>query len=195
MTGVGRAAPAAALASCLLMAPWAASADTAAGKRLAAERCAVCHASTSASHSTVPRLEGQPRAAFIAQWRDFRERRRSAPVMVSLAQELNEKQVGDLADYYSALLPHAGHASPGSDAGRALADRLRCAECHGPALQGTNAGVARLAGQKERYTVWSLHLMRSGARSHGTTVKPDPLLAKLSNDEIESLAAHFAAVR
>jgi hypothetical protein len=37
--------------------------------------------------------------------------------------------------------------------------------------------------------------MRSGSRSHGTTAKPDPLLADLSNAEIESLVAHFASLR
>lgn len=44
-------------------------------------------------------------AAFIAQWRDFRERRRTAPVMVSLAEELSEQEVNDLADHYAALVP------------------------------------------------------------------------------------------
>ena len=68
-------------------------------------------------------------------------------------------------------------------------------DCHGPALQGTNSGAARLAGQKARYTAWSLQLMRSGTRSHGTSAKPDPLLADLSNAEIESLAAHLASLR
>jgi cytochrome c553 len=65
---------------------------------------------------------------------------------------------------------------------------------NGPAMQGTN-GAARLAGQKARYTVWSLTRMRDGTRSHGTAAKPDPLLADLSNAEIESLAAHLASLR
>ena len=142
-----------------------------------------------------PLLEGQPKAAFIAQWRAFRERKRTAPVMVSLAEELSEQDVNDLAEYYAALVPPRAAETSGSDTGRALADRLRCADCHGPALQGTNAGAARLAGQKERYTVWSLQMMRGGARSHGTAAKPDPLFANLSNAEIESLAAHFASLR
>ena len=141
-----------------------------------------------------PLLEGQPKAAFIAQWRAFRERERTAPVMVNLAAELSEQDVDDLAEHYAALLPPRAAESSGSDAGRALADRLRCADCHGPALQGTNAGAARLAGQKARYTAWSLQLMRSGTRSHGTAAKPDPLLAGLSNAEIESLAAHLASL-
>jgi len=190
-----RAIPAAALSACLLFAHGTATGDAAAGQRLAAARCASCHSSNDTGHAVLPLLEGQPKAAFIAQWRAFRERKRTAPLMVSVAEELSEQDVNDLAEYYAALLPPRTPESSGSDAGRALADRLRCADCHGPALQGTNAGAARLAGQKARYTVWALQAMRVGIRSHGTAVKPDPLLADLSNAEIESLAAHLASLR
>ena len=189
------AAAAAALSGCLLVPHGATAGDAAAGARLAAARCVSCHSSTVTIHSSLPLLEGQPKAAFIAQWRAFRERERTAPVMVSLAAELSEQDVDDLAEHYAALLPPRSAESSGSNAGRALADRLRCADCHGPALQGTNAGAARLVGQKARYTAWSLQLMRSGTRSHGTAAKPDPLLADLSNAEIESLAAHLASLR
>ena len=186
---------AAALSGWLLVAHGMATGNVAAGGRLAAARCVSCHSSTETMHSMLPLLEGQPKAAFIAQWRAFRERKRTAPVMVSLAAELSEQDVNDLAEYYAASLPPPAPESSGSDTGRALADRLRCADCHGPALQGTNAGAARLAGQRARYTVWSLQLMRGGTRSHGTAAKPDPLFANLSNAEIESLAAHLASLR
>ena len=189
------AVAAAALSAWLLVAHGAPTGDAAAGERLAAARCVSCHSSKETIHSTLPLLEGQPKAAFIAQWRAFRERERTAPVMVSLAQELSEQDVKDLAEYYAALLPPRASESSGSDSGRALADRLRCTDCHGPALQGTDAGAARLAGQKARYTVWSLQLMRGGTRSHGTGKKPDPLFVNLSNAEIESLAAHLASLR
>jgi cytochrome c553 len=189
------AAATTALSGCLLVAHGAAAGDAAAGAQLAAARCASCHSSTETIHSTVPLLEGQPKAYFIAQWRAFRERERAAPVMVSLAAELSEQNVDDLAEYYAARVPIRAAQSSANDAGRALADRLRCADCHGPALQGTNAGAARLAGQKARYTAWSLQLMRSGTRSHGTAAKPDPLLVNLSNAEIESLAAQLASLR
>ena len=188
-------AAAATLWGCLLVVHGAAAGDAGAGARLAAARCASCHSSPEAIHATLPLLEGQPKAAFISQWRAFRDRKRTAPVMVSLAQELSEQDVDDLAEHYAALLPPRAAELAGSDAGRALADRLRCADCHGSSMQGTNAGAARLAGQRARYTVWSLQLMRSGARAHGTEAKPDPLLADLSNADIESLAAHFASLR
>ncbi|MGK6311135.1 c-type cytochrome [Variovorax sp. DT-64] len=192
---VRQAAAAAALMGCLPVTHGTAAADAAAGARLSAARCVSCHSSTETIHSTVPLLEGQPKAYFIAQWRAFRERKRTAPVMVNLAAELSEREVADLAEHFAALAPPPSAQAPGSDAGRALADRLRCASCHGPALKGTDAGAARLAGQKERYTTWSLQLMRTGTRSHGSSAKPDPLLAELSNADIESLAAHFASLR
>lgn len=189
------AVAAAALSGGLLAAHGTAISDPAAGERLAAARCISCHSSAEPIHSTLPWLEGQPKAAFIAQWRAFRERKRTAPVMVSLAQELSEQEVNDLAEYYAALRPPSGPESSGSETGRALADRLRCADCHGPTLQGSSAGAARLAGQKARYDVWSLQLMRGGTRSHGTAAQPDPLLVDLGNAEIESLAAHLASLR
>jgi cytochrome c553 len=187
-------AAAAVLLGGLLAADGTAAGDATAGAQLAAARCASCHSSTETIRSMRPLLEGQPKAAFIAQWRAFRERKRTAPVMVSLAEELSERDVNDLAEYYASLVPPRAPESSGSDTGRALAERLRCADCHGPALQGTDAGAARLAGQKARYTEWSLQMMRGGGRSHGTAAKPDPLLANLSNAEIESLAAHFASL-
>jgi cytochrome c553 len=84
------AAAGAALSGCLLIAHGSAASDAAAGALLAASRCVYCHSSTDTTHSFVPLLEGQPKSAFLAQWRDFRERKRTAPLMVSLAEELSE---------------------------------------------------------------------------------------------------------
>ena len=186
MAAVGLSASALAL-------PIAASADAAAGAKLAAARCMSCHSSTDTTHLALPLLEGQPKAYFLAQWRAFRQRERTAPVMAGLASELREDQVNDLAEYYAAQSPPPS-SKTGCDLGRSLVDRLQCAECHGPALQGTNAGAARLAGQRARYIAWSLQLMRGGNRSHANA-KPDLRLASLSNEEIDALAAHLESLR
>ena len=192
----GQAARAAALAGgSLLVVCGNATADATVGKQLATARCITCHSSNETFHAVVPLLEGQPKAAFIAQWRAFRERQRTAPVMVSLAMELGEQDVESLAEHYATLLPPATSPSSGSESGRTLAARLGCSDCHGPEMRGSDSGAARLAGQKARYIVWSLQLMRGGLRSHGAAPKPDPLLAQLSNEDIESLAAHFASLR
>jgi len=88
-----------------LVVPGSAAADPAAGAKLAAARCVSCHSSTDTTHSILPLLEGQPKAYFIAQWRAFRERERTAPVMAGLTSELREDQVNDLAEYYAAPKP------------------------------------------------------------------------------------------
>lgn len=195
MTHHARCAIAAvALCGCLLVAHESAAGDAAAGARLAAARCVSCHSSREPIHAMLPLLEGQPKAAFLLQWRAFRERTRTAPIMVSLAAELTPKEVEDLAEHYAALQPPQAADAPGSEAGRVLAARLRCAECHGSGMQGTSAGAPRLAGQKARYTAWSLSMMRGGTRAHGSAAKPDPVLAGLDNAAIESLAAHFASL-
>src|SRR5215204_2853890 len=84
---------AAALASALLVGHATAASEPGAGARLAAARCASCHSSAETIHSTLPLLEGQPKAYFLEQWRAFRERQRTAPVMVSLAAQLSEQDV------------------------------------------------------------------------------------------------------
>lgn len=182
-------------AGVLLDANHSAAGDAAAGARLDAALCVRCHSSTEMQNSHISFLEGQPKAAFLAKWRDFREGKRTYPTMIRLAQELSEREVNDLAEYYAAVLPPRTTDASDSDAARALVDRLRCIDCHGAALQGTEGGAARLAGQKARYTARSLTKMRDGAQSHGTAAVPDPLLADLSDAEIKSLAAHLASVR
>lgn len=167
-------------------------ADTADASRLAA-RCTVCHSAS--AQAAIPLLEGQPKAYFVAQMRAFRDRRRTAPVMVNLADELSEHDVASLAGHYAAREPDRpdSPSNPATiEAGRSTAAALRCARCHGPAMQGSDSGAARLAGQKPRYTAWTLQLMRGGSRSHG--VGKDPI-ADLSNDDIEALAEYFASLR
>ena len=170
----------------------ASAADTVELSRLAT-RCAVCH--SAATQATSPLLEGQPEAYFVAQMRAFRERRRTNPPMVAFANELNDQDVSALASYYAAREPAPVDPVAGSaqiEAGRSKSAALRCAQCHGPALQGSHSGAARLAGQKPLYTAWTLQMMRSGTRTHGPG--RDPLLSDLSNDDIDELAAWFASV-
>jgi mono/diheme cytochrome c family protein len=61
------AAAAASLLGGLRVAHGRAAGDVAAGARLFAARCASCHSSTETMHSSVPLLDGQPKAYFIAQ--------------------------------------------------------------------------------------------------------------------------------
>jgi cytochrome c553 len=169
------------------------SAETTAGARLAAERCVRCHESSVPAR---PLLDGQPQAYLVAQLRAFRERTRSKPAMADLMAALTEQEIRNLAEHYSSREPNPPDVVIDAaliEAGRSKASAMHCARCHGPALRGSESGAARLAGQKPAYTAWSLQQMKSGARSHSGG--KDPLLASLTNDEIEALSAFFASLR
>ena len=155
----------AALSACLLVAHGTAIGDPAAGERLAVARCVSCHSSTETTHSI---------AAAARRPAESRLHCAMACLPRAQAHRPGDGEPCGGVERAGCQRPRRvlrGIAAParpgisGSDTGRALSERLRCAGCHGPALQGTNAGAARLAGQKARYTVWSLQLMRGGTRA------------------------------
>jgi cytochrome c553 len=179
------------LVSCLVHGT--ATADAVAGARLAAERCVSCHSSSVPAR---PLLEGQPKAYLVAQLRAFRERKRSKPAMVDIMVALSDQEIDGIAEYYSRGEPKPPDAALDPaliEAGKSKASAMRCGQCHGPALRGSEPGAARLAGQKPRYTAWALQMMKSGVRPHAGG--KDPRIADLSNDDIESLAEFFASLR
>ncbi len=76
------------------------------GKHLANE-CTSCHR-LDGPPGAIPSITGRPKAEFIDLLMSYREERRTNPVMVSVAQSLDEEQMAALAAYFGSL--------PGSDA-------------------------------------------------------------------------------
>ena len=153
----------AALVTCLLAVHATAAADAAAGAKLAAARCAPCHMSSETIHSMLPLLEGQPKEYFLSQWQAFRERRRTAPVMVNLTAELPDADVNNLAAYYAAQVPPRASAVAGSDAGRG-ARRKRLTRLRYPRLPVPASGSsARFEMRPVRASTSNLATAPSGS--------------------------------
>jgi cytochrome c553 len=94
-----------------------------------------------------------------------------------------------------AKLP-APPAAAASDAARsargaALAQRFRCASCHGADYAGGQQ-VARLAGQREDYLNKALAEFRTGTRV-GYTSAMSEALAGIQSDELSDLAHYLAS--
>jgi cytochrome c553 len=74
----------------------------------------------------------------------------------------------------------------------ALAERVKtCGACHGEDGNSTTANIPSLAGQPEFFLLNQLILMREGVRKVDVM---QPLVAALTDGDIEGIAKHFAAL-
>ena len=71
-----------------------------------------------------------------------------------------------------------------------LAPLPLCAACHGPQGQGSTAGFPRLAGQNAGYLAQALAKFKDKSRASDIM---QPVAQGLSDDQIQQLAAYFAA--
>lgn len=89
----------------------------------------------------------------------------------------------------TALLFATSSAMAGDvEAGKAKA--ILCAACHGATGISMNPMWPNLAGQKELYLAKQIKAFRDGTR---TDVMMAPMVAGLTDDDIDNLAAFFAA--
>lgn len=81
----------------------AAMADAAAGRGKAV-KCQTCHGIDGLSKvPDAPNLAGQPGLYLAAQLRSYRAGTRQHEIMGTLAQDLTDRDIDDLADWYSSL--------------------------------------------------------------------------------------------
>ena len=88
-------------------------------------------------------------------------------------------------------LAEVGAAQAAGDAAAGQAKAAVCAGCHGDKGQG-NPPFPALAGKSEAEQVKALQDFKSGARSNPLMT---PLLATLSDQDMENLAAYFASFK
>jgi sulfide dehydrogenase cytochrome subunit len=85
------------------------------GRHLAQE-CSSCHRSD-AMDGAIPSLAGRPQAEIVTLLQDFRDGRKTNPVMISVANSLDARQTAALATYFSSLptstLPKSTSATVG----------------------------------------------------------------------------------
>jgi len=74
-----------------------------AGKKKAEQACAGCHGPDGNKPVTpeTPRLAGQQYGYLVQALNDYRKGARDDPVMSAMAKPLTEKEVGELAEYFS----------------------------------------------------------------------------------------------
>ncbi|MEE4244474.1 MAG: c-type cytochrome [Kangiellaceae bacterium] len=167
--------------------------------------CAACHGAdgnTSATPDT-PKLAGQGEKYLTKQLMDFKSGARANAIMAGQVAALSEQDMMDLAAYYASLeVQYSAVEDKYIDAGQTLyraGDRdagiPACTACHGPAGNGVDsAGFASLGGQGPAYTIAQLKAFRSGARGNDMNRMMRDIAAKLSDEQIETIAYYLAGL-
>ncbi len=174
-----------------------------AGKTLAEQVCSNCHGVTgNAISPNFPNLASQQEEYLVTQLQEFHRHSRRDPAgyeyMWGISRPLTDKQIGELAAYFSAQAPRPqpveGSAAQIA-AGQAIfehgiADKSipPCGSCHGPEGRG-NGKFPRLAGQHADYLVKQLTVFqRTDERPEGSIMKT--VAHELTAENIVNVAAY-----
>ena len=169
--------------------------DIAKGKQTA-DSCASCHA----NGGQFPYLDGQLAAYLYKQLHDYKDGSRSNPIMGGLVAGLSEKDMADVAMYYSQQNIPAGQTV---EPAPAMAEWLvkdgdskrilpPCASCHEANGKGQKIDVPAIAGQNAAYLEQTLLDYQSGARRNDLYGRMRTITQQLSAEEIKALARYYA---
>jgi cytochrome c553 len=167
--------------------------------------CAACHGANGNSvNAEWPSLAGIGADYIAEQLKNFKEGKRSSPIMMPIVAPLNADDFADLGAYFDSLTNTGLEADPsfwqageklyrGGDQGRSIP---ACMACHGPTGAGNEpARFPALRGQHSVYVVKQLNDYASGARTTGPNGIMQTIAKRLSPDDMRNLAAYIQGIR
>jgi cytochrome c553 len=194
-TSLTRTALVAAFFSLSLLSP-ASAQDIEAG-RAKAQVCGACHGPDGNSISgEIPSLAGQTWRYLYVQLKDYKEGRRSNPIMTPMAAPLSRQDTIDIANFYAAqtLKPSPFKADDNKiKLGKAKSDETLCPMCHLGGFAGQNE-IPRVAGQRYEYVVQQLRDFKARKRTNDAG-NMTSVSQTLSETDIENLAHYITSLR
>jgi cytochrome c553 len=185
---------AALLAAASGLVPLAAGAQDDAGARKLAEPCFACHGPDGNSPTPAfPILAGQTWRYIYIELKDFKEGRRTDPVMSPMAANLSRDDMIALGNFFAAQkpLPIAFKADEARvQAGKKTSDVVLCPMCHLGDFVGQNE-IPRVAGQWPDYVKKQLHDFKAKRRTNDGG-NMTSVAGTLSEEDIENLAHYIA---
>jgi cytochrome c553 len=179
----------------LLCAP-ARAQDIEAG-RTKSQACAACHGADGNSIATIfPTLAGQTWRYIYVQLKDFKEERRSNPMMTPMVKDLSRQDMIDIANFYAAQTakPSAFKADETKiKLGKAKADETLCSMCHMGGFMGQNE-IPKVAGQQYDYIVQQLQDFKARKRTNDAG-NMTSVSQTLSETDIENLGHYITSLR
>ena len=184
-------------AAILLLIPGQARTQDIEAGRTKSQACAACHgADGNAVAPLTPSLAGQTWRYLYIQLRDFKEGRRSNPVMSPMAAPLSRQDMIDISNYFAAqtLKPSTFKADDAKvKLGKAKADETLCTMCHLGGFAGQNE-IPRVAGQQYDYIVQQLRDFKTRKRTNDAG-NMTSVAQTLSDADIENLGHYLTSLR
>lgn len=173
-----------------------------AGSGGARDACFSCHGLKGEGDGAIPRLAGLSTGYLVKQLEDYGGHWRDEPTMSPIARRLSDEGRLAVADYYAALeLPQERPSVSSSNEhtlyhdGNPARGVRACASCHGVGGMGGGLAQPRLAGQSVAYVRAQLVAWKESRRRNDPRDVMGQIARKLTQDEIDSLAAYVAALR
>jgi cytochrome c553 len=161
--------------------------DQAKGKAAAAA-CAGCHGEQGVSGAPAnPSVAGQDAEYLAAALRAYKSGSRSDEAMKGQVASLDDNSMRDIAAYYANRQPQQPNVRKPLTAAEWA---QRCDRCHGVNGNSVDPRMPALAGQRADYIDKVLNAYKTRARKSPEMVAMSDVL---SDDEIKSLAAHYAS--
>jgi cytochrome c553 len=175
------------------------------GASLAGSTCVACHGERGVSPAgQFPHLAGQSAAAIFKQLSDYQTGARVSPLMTPVARALTTEQMAQVARYYAgantygALGPRIALPDLASAVLVSQGDVARrmppCQSCHGAAVAGP-IETPTLNGQHQDYLAAQLRAFRTGQRRNDVYARMRDIAGRLSEAEIDALAAYYQGLR
>ncbi|MBL8474097.1 MAG: cytochrome c4 [Rhodocyclaceae bacterium] len=165
--------------------------------RAKAQACAACHgADGNAVAGNFPNLAGQTWRYLYVQLKDFKEGRRSNPIMDPIAAQLSRPDMMDIANYFAAQVARPSTYEVDENKvkrGKAKADATLCSMCHLGGFAGQNE-IPRVAGQQYAYIVQQLKDFRARKRTNDAG-NMTSVAQTLNDEDIDNLAQYITSLR
>lgn len=161
-------------------------------------RCSRCHGDVGVSdEDDTPSLAGQTASYTFKQLVDYKTQRRENRSMRKAVRKLSLRDIADLAAFYAAQAPEkaAGGEPPhlvnNGDRSRLL---LSCNDCHNDSKEYRSLMEipATISGQKPEYFVQTMLEFKNGERSNDLFGRMRFIASRLTEEEINALAAYYS---
>ena len=176
------------------------------GNKNGATACIECHGANGAGNAAAvfPRLAGMNADYLAKQIHDYRNGKRSDPVMQPIAKALSDAEIGEVVAYFAAQ--RVTTATVVDDKalwaqGERIAltgfwdhDVPACISCHGPGGRGVGVHFPKLAGQHASYISKQLKAWRVGTRANDPQTLMKGIAQRLPENEVAAVAAYLASL-